>query len=61
MNWNISNSVLKEGNNGLKKVVKDKGNQKIDGTIATLIGMQGIIDKNTTNNTQSQELTILQL
>lgn len=61
MNWNISNSVLKEGNNGLKKVVKDKGNQKIDGTVATLIGMQGIIDKNTTNNTQSQELTILQL
>ena len=43
------------------KAVKDKGNQKIDGTIATLIGMQGIIDKNTTNNTQSQELTILQL
>ena len=40
--WNVSNCRLKEGDSRLLKIVKDKPNQKIDGVIATLVGMKGL-------------------
>lgn len=40
--WNLSNCRLKESDSRLLKIVKDKPNQKIDGIIASLVGMKGL-------------------